>query len=71
MSRRHLLGGIEIFLLAAFPAWAQSTTGQSFVHQHLAIADLLWAAYTGFRAVQVKLTLEKQNDVAPAAPAEE
>lgn len=71
MNRRHLLGGIEIFLLAAFPAWVQSTTGQALTHQHLAIADLLWAAYTGFRAVQIKLQLEATNSITPEAPAKE
>lgn len=62
----HIPLGVEIFLLAAFPAWAQSPTGSSFLHSHMSIADLVAAAYVGFRSV--KLAADMKNQPTPAEP---
>lgn len=65
---RHIVGGAEIFLLAALPAWVQSPTGKGFLTQHAAIADGLAAAYVGFRAVQLALQPGGAADPLPPAP---
>lgn len=65
MKPSHIIGGVEIFILAALPAWMQSSTGTSFLHSHMAVADVIAAAYVGFRAVNLAL---KANPTQPAKP---
>ncbi len=67
MKTGHVIGGIEIFLLAALPAWMQSPTGTAFLHAHLAIADIIGAAYVGWRAID----LAQRVSTNPTQPIEE
>ena len=68
MKWQHVLTGIEIFLLAALPAWLQSPTGSAFIHSHVSIADVIAAAYVGFRAVNLATSVA--NPVQPVQPAQ-
>lgn len=71
MKIQHVTGGVEIFLLAALPAWLQSPSGKSFMTTHGGICDLVLAAYVGLRAVKMALETQAPNPTAPAqAPAE-
>lgn len=70
MNWRHGFAGIEIFALAALPAWMQSPTGTYFLHSHVAIADLVASAYVGFRSVQLALKVQSRP-TPPAEPAKE
>lgn len=70
MKLVHYVAGIEIFFLAGLPAWLQSPTGKSFIHSHDAIADLMAAAYVGFRAVKLAQNVSQDN-TQPPAPGEQ
>lgn len=66
----HIPIGAEIFVLAALPAWMQSPTGSTFLHAHMSIADLVAAAYVGFRAVKLAADMNKDQPT-PAEPGKE
>ena len=70
MKVANILGGVEIFLLAAVPAWVQSPSGKQFLHTHIAIADTIASAYVGFRAVDMARRIQA-NPQSPAEPAQE
>lgn len=70
MKPEHIVGGVEIFLLAAVPAWVQSPSGKQFLHTHIAIADTIASAYVGFRAVDMARRIQA-NPQSPAEPAQE